>query len=216
MLLFIISTSAVYAAEINGSGTVKDDLLYVRAKRRLDDEIVGSLSDGASANIITKTGDWYEIELNGKSCYVHSDYLVASRRQTTSAPSAAGSAKGQAIVDYAKQFLGVPYVWGGTSPSGFDCSGLVYYVYGKFGVSLYRTADDMAFNGKEVPLDQMQPGDIVLFWNRERYSGIHHCGIYVGDGNFIHAPQTGDVVKITTLKTGYYSGTVYAARRIFD
>jgi len=92
----------------------------------------------------------------------------------------------------------------------------VYYVYGDFGVDLYRVAKDMMQNGTEVPLDKLEPGDIVLFWNQESYSEINHVGIYVGDGSFIHAPQTGDVVKITTLESGYYSTTIYAARRIFE
>lgn len=124
-----------------------------------------------------------------------------------------GSATGQQIVDYAKQFLGVSYVYGGTSPSGFDCSGLVYYCYRHFGYKLNRTAAGLAYNGTAVSSSSLQAGDIVLFANG---SGgyIGHCGIYIGGGYFIHAPHTGDVVKISSLSDAYYSRYYAGARRI--
>lgn len=221
LLLFII-TLPVSAAQINGSGKVNADNLNVRATPDMNGAILGKLPDNANVNIITKTGEWFEISFGGSIGYVHSDYLAASRREVkevvipTIPQSASGEEKAQLLVDYAMEFLGVPYVWGGTSPSGFDCSGLVYYVYGKFDEKLYRVACDMLKNGTAVSFDDMKPGDIVLFWNQERYQSINHVGIYVGDGNFIHAPQTGDVVKITTLESGYYQKTLYAVRRIFN
>jgi cell wall-associated NlpC family hydrolase len=124
-----------------------------------------------------------------------------------------GTASGQEIVDYAKTFLGVPYVYGGTSPSGFDCSGLVYYAYKHFGYSINRTASSQALNGVAVSASDLQPGDIVIFTARgSKYIG--HCGLYIGDGKFIHAPHTGDVVKISSLATGSYKDRFWGARRI--
>lgn len=123
------------------------------------------------------------------------------------------TATGLDIVNYAKGFLGVPYVYGGTSPSGFDCSGLVYYCYTHYGYSVYRTAATLAYNGTAVSRDNLQAGDVVLFTS----SGggyIGHCGIYIGEGQFIHAPHTGDVVKISSLSDNYYSKNYYGARRI--
>jgi peptidoglycan DL-endopeptidase CwlO len=111
------------------------------------------------------------------------------------------------VVGIAMQYLGVPYVWGGSSPRGFDCSGLVMYVYGQIGVSLPHSSYAQFNMGSPVSLSQLQPGDLVFF------TGASHVGIYIGGGQFIHAPHTGDVVKISSL-TGYYASAFIGGRRI--
>ena len=125
-----------------------------------------------------------------------------------------GTASGQEIVDYAKQFLGIKYVYGGTSPSGFDCSGLVYYCYRHFGYSVNRTATAQSYNGVTVSSSSLQPGDLIFFSSSSGGKYIGHVGIYVGSGQFIHAPHTGDVVKISSLSSSYYSSHYWGARRI--
>lgn len=120
---------------------------------------------------------------------------------------------GEQMVAVAKTCLGIPYVWGGESPSGFDCSGLVYYVLKTLGHSPYRTASSQYKMGTYVSKDNLQPGDLVFFQGTST-SGISHVGIYVGDGQFIHAPHTGDVVKYSDLSSGYYANHYYGARRI--
>jgi len=105
------------------------------------------------------------------------------------------------------RYLGVPYVWGGASPSGFDCSGLVMYVYAQVGVSLPHSSYAQYGMGVPVSMSDLQPGDLVFFY------GLGHVGIYVGGGNFIHAPHTGDVVKISSL-SGSYASAFVGARRI--
>lgn len=101
-----------------------------------------------------------------------------------------------AVVREAMRWLGVPYVWGGASPSGFDCSGLVTYVYARFGVPLPHGATMQSRLGRPVPLDRLQPADLVFFGSPSFY---HHVGIYVGGGLFIEAPHTGAVVRVSVL-----------------
>jgi peptidoglycan DL-endopeptidase CwlO len=112
------------------------------------------------------------------------------------------------VVGIAMQYLGVPYVWGGSSPSGFDCSGFVMYVYAQVGVSLPHYTGAQWSYGVPVSRSDLEPGDLVFF------DGLGHVGIYVGGGQFIHAPQTGDVVKISSLDDGFYAATYDGARRI--
>ncbi len=111
------------------------------------------------------------------------------------------------VVAIAERYLGVPYVWGGASPAGFDCSGLVMYVFAQVGVSLPHSSYAQYGMGSPVSRDQLQPGDLVFF------DGLGHEGIYVGGGQFIHAPHTGDVVKISSI-SGWYASTYVGARRI--
>jgi peptidoglycan DL-endopeptidase CwlO len=114
------------------------------------------------------------------------------------------------VVGIAMQYLGVPYVWGGASPSGFDCSGLVMYVYAQVGISLpHNTVAQWSYSrAVSVPRSELQPGDLVFF------AGLGHVGIYVGNGQFIHAPHTGDVVRIDSLGAGWYSSEYVGAKRI--
>ena len=120
---------------------------------------------------------------------------------------------GDQIVDVAETCLGVPYVWGGESMSGFDCSGLVYYVLKTLGFSPYRTASSQYKMGTYVAYEDLQPGDLVFFSGTYK-SGISHVGIYVGDGQFIHSPSSGDVVSYDDLTSGYYNNHYYGARRM--
>ena len=126
---------------------------------------------------------------------------------TTDSPTGAPSSQYGGVVGIAMQYLGTPYVWGGSSPSGFDCSGFVMYVFSRVGVSLPRTVSTQYAVGVAVSRSELQPGDIVFF------NGLGHDGIYIGGNQFIHSPHTGDVVKISAI-TGYYSDNYVGARRV--
>ncbi|WP_411680346.1 NlpC/P60 family protein [Clostridium thailandense] len=126
-----------------------------------------------------------------------------SKQNSNSSFSSSGS-----VVSYASKFIGTPYVWGGTTPSpGFDCSGFTQYVYGNFGISIGRTTYDQINDGVEVSRDKLQPGDLVFFGTKDN---PHHVGMYIGNNCYIHAPRTGDSIKISPLTRSDY----LTARRV--
>ncbi|MEV6880281.1 NlpC/P60 family protein [Amycolatopsis sp. NPDC051128] len=125
---------------------------------------------------------------------------AAQRDRGGSAPTSikAPTAAAQAAVNAALSKLGSPYSYGKTGPNQFDCSGLTMWAYGQAGMTIPRTSREQSTFGAAVPRDQLQPGDLVFF-----YSPVSHVGMYIGDGKMVHAPDTGDVVKISPLQSQY-------------
>ncbi|MPN32270.1 hypothetical protein SDC9_179748 [bioreactor metagenome] len=117
-------------------------------------------------------------------------------KNTTKPSRGTSSASSDEIVVYASKFLGTPYVWGANGPNSFDCSGFTKYVYAKNGIGLPRVSRDQAQTGTYVSRGDLEAGDLVFFG-----SPTHHVGIYVGNDSYIHAPRTGDVVKISSLSS---------------
>jgi len=213
-----------YSWAINGnfgSGNIKGTSVRMRDGASLDANIIGVYSNKETVNIIGVNGDWYKVQLGDKTGYVFSDYVAlnggASEVHTgTSANGVStgeSSSSGQAIVDTAMKYLGVPYVWAGTSPSGFDCSGLVYYVYKENGYNINRTAASIYQNGTSVDKSELQVGDAICFTSSS-YGTIGHVGIYIGGGQFIHASSGSGSVVISDLSSSYYTNHYYGARRI--
>ena len=143
------------------------------------------------------------VSTQGSSSTASWDPVGSEVTASTPPPSRYGG-----VVGIAMRYLGVPYVWGGASPSGFDCSGFVMYVYGQIGVSLPHNAAMQYGYGTPVSRSDLQAGDLVFF------DGLGHVGIYIGGGSFIHAPHTGDVVKISSLSDSWYASTYVGARRL--
>ena len=122
------------------------------------------------------------------------------------------------IVESAYNFVGTPYVWGGTTPDGFDCSGFVRYVYEENGIHLSRTSGEQAREGSSVSISELRPGDLIFFnMNRRNRRPIDHVGLYLGEGHFIHAPsKKSRMIRIENLENTYYLPKVVEARRVVD
>lgn len=118
------------------------------------------------------------------------------------------------MITYAKEYLGVPYVYNGTTPDGFDCSGFTQYVMAHFGGTLPHSSGDQYYYGISVEREDLKPGDLVFFEASDNPMKIGHVGIYIGDGEFIHAPQAGENVKITNLSNVYFDPRFYGAIRM--
>lgn len=185
--------------------------------------VICELFYGNPVQLITAHDGWAQVIYNDVVGYVYSDYVKEGSYSAPNAGSNSGSseqpdapstgnATGQDIANYALQFVGYNYTWGGTSPStGFDCSGLVQYVYKQFGYSLNRVAADQAKNGRHVEASELQPGDILCFYSGSSYIG--HVGIYIGNGQFVHASNSTTGVIISNL-AGSYTNRGFEARRI--
>lgn len=138
------------------------------------------------------------------------DNLVVSRGGTSREENAVQLKLAKLIA----QELGKPYKWGGTGPEGYDCSGLVYSLYGKLGIALPRVSRSQAEVGTYVSKEELKYGDLLFFARDGK--NINHVGIYIGNGMFVHSPESGDVVKKTTFVTGYYAKSYFTARRVIN
>jgi cell wall-associated NlpC family hydrolase len=115
------------------------------------------------------------------------------------------------IINTAQMYIGVPYVYGGKSPKGFDCSGLIWYVYRQHGIELPVSSSKQASAGYKISKKEMRPGDLVFFQSRGR---VNHVGLYIGDGMMIHAPGSGKKVRKANLSDDYYQKTFATVRRV--
>ncbi|MCI9156214.1 MAG: SH3 domain-containing protein [Lawsonibacter sp.] len=175
--------------------------LNVRSGPGTDYEKVDQLYTGKTIETQGLQNDWYKIA----SGYISAEYVVQA--------DPAEATKGQEIADYALQFLGCRYVYGGSSPKGFDCSGFTSYVYKQFGYSLNRTASAQLDNGTPVAKEDLQPGDLVMF-KEGGSKRASHVGMYIGNGQIIHASTASVGVIISDLYSSYYVRTYVGARRI--
>lgn len=230
-------TLSGFARVANAGG----DPVRLRTEPSRNGEVITKFYEGTSAavkdgpKVDSESITWYQISANGYTGWMMAQYLVQSEAPApevpaaepaarveapaappaneTSEPASAPSSLGQQAVNVAMQYVGYRYRYGGTSPSGFDCSGFVYYVYHKtLGVPVTRDMYTQTVSGTRISRNALQPGDMVFFQNTYK-RGLSHAGIYIGNGKFIHAENESTGVVISSLSTSYWSSRWYGATR---
>lgn len=210
-----------------GGAKVTTSVLNVRSGPGTGNSIVTKLYEGNVAKIIGINNAWFKVQYGGYTGYISPDYVTVVPYQSTAAAvstvstSSSGSttsASGtrQQIIDYAASLLGCKYVYGGNTPSGFDCSGYVKYVFNHFGVSLSRTSASQYSNSVKIKKSELQVGDLVFFSQTTGSSKVGHVGIYVGGGQFIHAAAPGKGVRYDSLNDSYYSSHYIGSGRVLN
>ena len=223
--------------DLNTTMYVNSEVINLRKEATTDSDSLARLNKGTEVIVHSNNNGWSKVTVDGKEGYISTSLLTERKPEditsralderneiveeqeeqeeateteeepTWSAPSG-GSATGQAICDFARQFEGCDYVYGGTTPDGFDCSGFTQFVFGNFGYDINRTASAQAYNGEYVSRDDLQAGDLLIF------NG--HAGLYLGDGTFIHAENSRTGVVITDIDASYYARNYLQARRIAE
>jgi len=207
------------AENFDATGTVVGSDVRMRSSFTTDSDVLGTYQDGTQMAVIGINSGWYKVQYDGNIGYIRSDLMNITGSPTQggaelTSVSNSYSSLGQQIANYALQFVGYSYVYGCESPSdGFDCSGLTYYVYGQFGYSLNRRASlQYAYDGASVSKSELQQGDLVFFSSDG--SGVTHVGLYIGDGQFVHASTSKVGVIISSLNSDYYTRVWWGAKRI--
>jgi cell wall-associated NlpC family hydrolase len=193
----VVRSEALYAMENN------------EQKESTNDNKTNKTSSNSKDNVNKQTNEQSTKTTNKKTSQKE------SKKTQTQQNDSQTTEFGNLIVNTAKQYLGTPYVRGGTTPNGFDCSGFVYYVFNKAGYKLSRSMQEQYNTGTPISKKNLKPGDLVFFKNTSG-KGMSHVGIYVGDGQFIHSPRTGKVVSYSKLNSSYWSEHYYGACRIIQ
>ena len=214
------------------------ETVNLRTEPSTSSEIITSYALNTEVEVYAEENGWSKVKISGKEGYISSSLLSdtkqetsrsieTSRRnndettattedttaeETTSQAPASTPGVGSSVVETALQYTGYRYVYGGSSPSGFDCSGFTSYIYGEHGVSLNRTAQGQYSNGVPVSRENLQPGDLVMFGTSA--SNITHVGIYMGGGQIVHAANSSRGVTTDTINSGYYNNKYVGARRV--
>ena len=204
------------AANFNATGRITGSRVNVRARPNTTSSVVTVFPANTTLNIVGINSGWFKINQNGLIGYIRSDLMQKVPRGTAAAAAstpAANTGLGRQIADFALQFRGHRYVWGGASPAGFDCSGLVTYVFRNFGIRVSRTASaQFRDNGVPVGRNELMPGDLVFF-SSNGYR-VTHVGIYIGGRQFVHASGVRVGVTVSSVDSAFYTPRWFGARRL--
>ena len=214
-------TARSSAGDLRCVARVISDGLNLRSGAAASGAVLATASRGEYVDVSGFENGWFRVQYSGKTGYMSGDHLTLAAARPAApapAPAAPASGTGAEIAALARSFVGkAPYVYGGAGPAGFDCSGFTMYIYGQFGVRLPHGATDQMRYGAAVDRSQLQPGDLIFFHD-DYYSSstASHCGIYVGNDQFVHASTYGSGGVLLTALNGnpYYSAHYIAARRM--
>ena len=180
---------------------------------------ITTIAYGQSVNVLSTSNGWSKINYSGSTGYVSSQYLQ-SKKPSSSSSSNSGStsvsSSASSVIAYAKTLLGKPYVWGAQGPNSFDCSGFTYYVFkNKAGIVLPRTSSAQSKYGTSVSWSNLKAGDLMFFDTNGANNGqVSHVGLYIGNGQMIHASSSQRKIVITSVNTSYYKNAFVNARRV--
>ncbi|MDR0861960.1 MAG: C40 family peptidase [Oscillospiraceae bacterium] len=217
--------NVLLAENFSAIGTVTAKDVFLRESPSTSANVLGTYDTDTVMSVIGINTGWYKVRYDGKTGYLRSDFMeiTGSASGTTRANTAAKSGgstapahseTGNEIADFALQYLGYKYVYGGASPSGFDCSGFTSYVYKQFGYGITRNASGQwRDNGTKISKSELAAGDLVFFSSNGGKS-VTHVGLYIGDQEFIHASGTNVGVVISRLDSSYYQNVWWGAKRI--
>jgi cell wall-associated NlpC family hydrolase len=216
---------------ISKTGLINTTVANVRSTANIDSAIVIKLQKGQKVSITASEGNWYKISVNGKVGWIAKSLIKIQAANTSRGTDVeredeievpdddsldgSKSELANSIISLARKYMGVRYVYGGSSPNGFDCSGFAQYIYSKNGIKINRTAAQQSKQGVHVKKSDLKPGDLVFFDTDGRKSYINHVGIYIGSGRFIHASSGRRRVIIGTVNEGSYLRYYMTARRYF-
>lgn len=213
-------------AEAQGEDKIMTTL--VRSAPSQASWVMGQLRDGSAVEVLGQRGGYCMVDCFGMTGYIVREQLRLEEGQfyVRCQPESGESRMGlllqlpealelrSSLIDLAQAQLGTPYVYGGESPGGFDCSGLTYYLYGAHGIQLHRTASQQLQDGIPVPKEGLQPGDLVFFREPDEVTPASHVGIYAGDGQIIHAGRKG--ISYADLDYSYFRDYYLCARRLIS
>ena len=215
-----------YIKVLPTKGKINANGVNFRTAAGTSGEVIDSLKQGTSVEILDTLSGWHKVKVGSKTGYIATQFVTVADTTVKSSRSTTAATLSEADVDssdnslvskvlaYAKQYVGVRYVYGGKSPSGFDCSGFVGYVYKKFGIKLNSSAASMYSNGTKVSKSALKAGDLLFFdaSSRKASGVIDHVGIYMGGNKFIHASTSNGKVLVQSLSE--YQGTYIGAKRV--
>lgn len=212
-----------------GGAQVTTAVLNLRSGPGTENSIVAKLYEGTVCKIIGINNAWFKVQVNGFTGYISPDYVkivpyngstggksTGTVKTGSSVAVQASSDTRQNVIDYAATLLGCKYVYGGTTTSGFDCSGFTRYVFANYGISLSHSSATQYTETTHIKKSELKAGDLVFFSQSKGGSKIGHVGIYVGNSQFIHAASPGKGVRYDNIDDSYYSSHYVASGRVLN